>query len=128
MTLKEEVLQRRRHNKQRERLNAYMNSQECREKSERYSLFLDVCDRLESNVDLSNVACNTYQEVFDNIEKNNLDISDIIPKDKYDEFKRLMMSNIAQCCPAVGKQPKMTYGFESEEAAIEYLEKHHGSF
>lgn len=126
MTLKDRILERDRHDMVQKMLNVYVNSPEGKERSERYDKFLDVCDRLQNSVDLSNTECGTYQEVFDNIEKNNVDISDIIPKEKYEEFKRLMINDRIQCCPSIGKAPEKLRGLQGDDdETIDYMIKHH---
>lgn len=90
----------------------------------RYEKFLDICDRLTATVDLSEIHCSTYVEVFTLIEQYNVDISDIVTTEEYVEFKNAMITSKVQCCFPLGKLPDKVYDFNKEEDRIEYLNSH----
>lgn len=115
MTLKEKVLNRK-PSFTKEEIEAIRNSPEIK----RYDKFLDICERLQENVDLSDIECNTYQDAFDLVEKYNVYIFDIVPKDEWDQFKKYMMEDKAKCAPMIGKDPDRIYDLSKPEDYIEY--------
>ena len=60
MTLKEELLGR----KQTTMINVDMDKHLQSDHGKRYQLFLKICARLEENVNLNDISCGTYKEVF----------------------------------------------------------------
>lgn len=103
-----------------EKLDTIANSKDCKQ----YRVFLRICGRLQECVDLKDIQCGTYQEVFEQIEKNNIDISDIVPRNKYRKFKNDMIASPVQMCPTLGKKPDKIYDFNKEEDRIEYAKLH----
>lgn len=91
------------------------------ESSKRFRKFLCICEILNSQMDLSNTVCNSYKDVFELIEKYHIDISNIIPADEYQEYKRLMIEDRVQMSPPIGKEPDKVYDFSKEEDRLEYL-------
>lgn len=104
-------------------IDEYLSS----EKGKRYTTFLKICERLQKSVDLSEIRCNTYAIVFEQIEKNNLDISDLVPKSQYAQFKKDMIESKVQACPSLGKAPDKIYDFNKVEDRLEYLKLHEGA-
>ena len=121
MTLKERVLKRKR-TITKEDLEAYRKSPE----AQRYDMFLKICERLQNNVNLDEICCGTYQEVINEIEKRNIDISDIVSRDEYQTFKKELLNEKAQWCPHIGKEPDKIYDFNKEGDRLEFLHKHKG--
>lgn len=96
-------------------------------KSEKqYDDFLTICERLQKTIDLSNIDCNSYADVFLLIEKYNINITDIISDEKYEDFKNDMINDKAQCCPILGKRSKILYDSNNENDMINYLKNHGG--
>lgn len=95
--------------------------------SKRYRVFLKICERLQNIVDLSEVHCSTYEEVFEQIEINNVDISDIVQHKEYEQFKKQLLSDPCPWCPILGKLPEKVYDFNKEEDMSEYLRLHEGA-
>ena len=87
---------------------------------EMYTMFQQICHRLEDNVDLKEVYCDTYDDVFSLIEKHNVDISDIIHSDKYERFKQAMLRSKVQCCRPIGKAPERLYNLDNTDDYIAY--------
>lgn len=92
----------------------------------RHDKFLNICDRLTASVDLSDIHCSTYAEVFTLIEQYHIDISDIVPANEYEQFKNDMLTDKVQCCFPLGKLPDKIYDFSKEKDRIEYLRNHEG--
>lgn len=118
MTLKERI-SKYKNPMTKEKVDAAMNSPEIK----LYGLFLKICERLENNID-DETSCNTYEEVFNEIEKRNINVSDIIPKEKYDEFKKTMSNDKAQSCPHIGKEPDRIYNLGKEKDRLEFAKLH----
>ena len=116
MTLKERILSRK-PSTTKEDLERAHNS----ESSKRFRRFLRICERLNSKMDLSNIPCDRYKDVFELIEKHHIDISDIVPVDEYPEYKRLMIEDKVQMAPPIGKVPDKIYDFSKEEDRLEYM-------
>lgn len=94
------------------------------EEGKNYDKFLDICNRLEKYIINENVSYGTYAEVFGAIEKRNIDISDIVPKNEYNKFKERMLSDDVQVCLTVGKQREPKYDLTKEEDRIKYMNEH----
>ena len=86
----------------------------------RYEKFLDICDRLTATVDLSEIHCSTYAEVFALIEEYNVNISDIVATEEYVEFKNAMITSKVQCCFPLGKLPDKVYDLNNVDDYIAY--------
>lgn len=82
------------------------------EKSEGYKqldIFYDVCERVAEKVNVTNIKCDTYEVVFELIEKNNVDISDIIVPYTYAEYKKAILESMVRIPPHIGKKPDKVY-------------------
>lgn len=92
-------------------------------KAKQYSKFLDICERLEMSVNLSNIHCSTYKEVFELIEKHHVDISDIISDENYDDYKNMILNMKSKRCPSLGKLSDKIYDLNNPEDYEAYLNK-----
>lgn len=117
MTLKERVLNRK-PTITKEEMDAYDNSEDAK----KYDLFLDICERIQSTVDCSQIRCSTYKQVFDIIEQYKVYVFDIVSENDYEEFKKYMLESKAQCCPSLGKAPDKVYDFNNEKDREEIME------
>lgn len=119
MTLKEKVL-----NRKQILTKEELEKENMSEESQNYEKFLNICDVLKKSMDLKNIKCNTYEDVFLLIEKNHINIEHIISKNQYDKFKKKMLSEKTQWCPNIGKSNEKIYDFTKEEDRLEYMKKH----
>lgn len=93
-----------------------------------YDKFLDICERLEKNID-DNTCCTKSEDVFNEIEKRNIYIFDIISKRCYDELKKYILESKVQSCPIIGKEPGCALDLNKYEDCLEYMRIHgRGSF
>lgn len=118
MTLKEEILS----------LKPTMSQiimKKCPEsKSDRYyNLLLRMCDRLENSIDCSKIYISGYQDIFDALDKYNIFIFDIVPKDQYEKFKKYMLESKVQICPLIGKESDNPFDLSREDDCLKYMEK-----
>ena len=116
MTLKERILNSK-PSITKEDLEIQRNSEDAK----RYDDFLKICKRLQNQINLSDIYCSTYDKVFELIEEYKIEISDIVPKEKYSQYKKLMLESGAQLCPTLGKDPDKIYDFSKEEDRLEYM-------
>lgn len=115
MTLKEKVLNRKPLPKR-----TSENSIEKLQREIRYDKFLDICERIEKTISPDKIACNTFKDVFDLVEKYNIRIFDIIPEGEWDQFKKDMLKSRAQYVPMMGKCPDRVFDLSKPEDYIEY--------
>lgn len=87
---------------------------------EMYTAFQKICHKLEERVDLKEIYCDTYADVFSLVEKHNVDVSDIIQSDKYEQFKQVMLRSKVQCCRPIGKAPERLYNLDNADDYIAY--------
>lgn len=87
---------------------------------EMYAEFQQICHKLEDNVDLKEICCDTYADVFSLIETHSINISDIIHPDKYEQLKQVMLNSKAQCCRPIGKKPEKIYNLDNKDEYIAY--------
>lgn len=99
MTLKERLYEERKHWHIKERLEKAENS----EGYKQLNMFHDVCERVAEKVDVSDIECDTYEIIFELIEKNHVDISDIIMPYTYTEYKKAMLTSRVRTSPGIGK-------------------------
>ena len=95
-------------------------------KGEDYKLsikVLDVCEYLDTCMDLHDIDCSSYEKVFDLIEKNNIDISNMIKPYEYNDFKTTVLSDNVRMTTGIGKRPDRIYDLNNEEDRIEYIKK-----
>lgn len=121
MRLKDEVVNRKRRIMiPREETQKQANS----EKSKRYDLFLQIRDRLARNIkDYDDVYYSTCEEIFDEIEKRNIDVSDIVDMSTYDEFKKRILEDDV-LCPYIGKLPDSKLRQATPDEYQKYLRAH----
>ena len=94
------------------------------EKSERYDLFLQIRDRLARNIkNYDGVYYSTCEEVFDEIEKRNIDVSDIVDAGEYVEFKKQIIEDDVMC-PYIGKLPDSKLRQATPDEYQAYLRTH----
>lgn len=117
MTLKEQLLNKR-PPISKEKLDEVKNSKH----SKQYKKFLYICNRLDSTVDLSNDYCNNCKDVFSLVEKYNVDISDIVPKNEYERYKEYMINYPVQIIPTMGKKPDRIYDLSNVDDYIDYTD------
>lgn len=94
------------------------------EKGQRYQKFLQICDRLQKTVDLSDIYCSTYEKVFELIEQHHVDITDIISENEYGNFKDAMLKSRVRCCPTLGKDPERIYDLNNGKDRLDYMRLH----
>ena len=74
----------------------------------------------EENIE--DICCTTRKDIFEEIESRNIDVSDIVARDKYPEFKRLLLTDRVQCCPLIGRNPPKIYDLTKIDDYIAYTE------
>lgn len=121
MALKEKILRERNEKKYKK---TYTQEQLYHKKQR--GLFLEICERIEEKIDCSEIIINSCEDVFIILEKNNLYIDDIIPKNDYENFKKFITTSKNQYCPISGKNPDKIYDFGKEEDRLEFLKMHEG--
>lgn len=121
MRLKDEVMNRKNrtaitHESIQKRLNS--------PKMKQYDLFLQIVDRLVQNIsDDEDIYCHKSMEIFNEIEKRHIDISDIIDPNMYNTFKKQIIEyNVV--CPIVGKIPESKQNISDVEKRLTYLREH----
>lgn len=95
------------------------------EQSEEYKrdvMFNDICEYLDSIMDLSNVNLPDYQSVFKFIETKRIDVSQFIKGYGYDDFKQKVIDDSPFSSPFIGKKPDKIYNMDTEENAYEFME------
>lgn len=94
------------------------------EKSERYDLFLQIRDRLARNIkNYDGVYYSTCEEIFDEIEKRNINVSDIVDAGEYVEFKKQIIEDDVMC-PYIGKLPDSKLRQATPDEYQAYLRTH----
>ena len=101
-------------------IDEYLSS----EKGKRYQKFLQICNRLQKTVDLSDIYCSTYEKVFELIEQHHVDITDIVPENEYGNFKDTMLKSRVRCCPTLGKDPERIYDLNNKQDRLDYMRLH----
>lgn len=82
-----------------------------------------ICDKLKSYVfNDKNTSYNTYKKIFDAIESNHIDVSDIVPNNEYELFKKDMLERKFQWCPEINDK-ESEYDFTKEEDRIRFIEE-----
>lgn len=89
----------------------YENSPE----GKRRAKFFEICKRLEENVDLQEISCDTYEDVLNEVEKRKINISDIVSKQEYPSFKKQILTDPVQCCPHIGRAPEKIYDLDNPD-------------
>lgn len=100
-------------------IEAYKKS----ERGKRYQIFLSIIERLEQNVNIEDICCGTREEIFDEIEKRRIDISDIIPANEYLNYKNIMLSDRVQTCPHIGRRREKVYDLSNIDDYKEFEKK-----
>lgn len=94
------------------------------EKSKRYDLFLRIRDRLARNIkNYDGVYYSACEEIFDEIEKRNIDVSDIVDIIEYAEFKKQILEDDVMC-PYIGKLPDSKLRQATPDEYQTYLKAH----
>lgn len=94
------------------------------EKSKRYDLFLQIRDRLARNIkNYDGVYYSTCEEIFDEIEKRNINVSDIVDAGEYVEFKKQIIEDDVMC-PYIGKLPDSKLRQATPDEYQAYLRTH----
>lgn len=93
------------------------------ERGQRFTKFLNIIERLEKNVDLDEISCGTREEIFAEIEKRHIDVSDIVTPMKYEEYKRIMLNDRVQTCPHIGRPPEKVYDLHNPDDRREFEQK-----
>lgn len=94
-------------------------------KAKRYGSFLRIINRLVENLDdYEDVYYHTSEEIFNEIEKRKIDISDIILNADYALFKQQILNDNVSC-PCVGNTlESQGQRKTSNEECVKYLREH----
>lgn len=94
-------------------------------KAKRYSSFLKIINRLIENLDdYDNVYYHTSEDVFNEIEKRKIDVSDIVSDSDYTSFKQQILDDNVSC-PCIGNAPESQVRQEAtNEECVKYLREH----
>lgn len=118
MTLKERLYKERKHWHIKEELEEFEKN-----KTEGYKMcekFDDICYHLEKTMDLSEIYFPDYISVFTFIERNDIDISNMIKPYDYDYFKKKVLAEPVIMPPMIGKKPNKVYDFTNIDDYEEY--------
>lgn len=120
MRLKDEIV-----NRKRRTMIPHKGTQKANlEKNKRYDLFLQIRDRLARNIkNYNNVYYSTCEEIFDEIEKRNIDVSDIVDVGEYVEFKKQIIEYDVMR-PYIGKLPDSKLRQATPDEYQAYLRTH----
>lgn len=121
MTLKERLYEESKHWHIKEELDEFRKN-----KTEGYKMcetFDDICDHLGKTMDLSDIYFPDYASVFDFIEKNNINISNMIKPYEYDYFKKKVLAEPVIMLPMIGKKPDKVYDLTNRDDYEEYWKK-----
>jgi hypothetical protein len=124
MGLKEKVIAQSKRDLEIEHRNRIKNAKHYEERAKKRKIFWAICERLTNRIDLSDIECYTYAKVFELIEINHIDISDILHGYDYDEFKNELLQSNIQFCPNLGKEPERIYDFHNIDDVLEYEKKY----
>lgn len=95
--------------------NINMRQYEKSPEGKRRAKFFEICKRLEANVDLQEISCDTYEDVLNEIEKREINISNIVSKQEYPLFKKQILADPVQCCPHIGRPQERIYDLDNPD-------------
>lgn len=85
-----------------ERIDDELKSYEGRQ----FIKFLRICNRLRKAVKSENAYYHYYRDIFQEIESRGIYTDDIVPKEKYEQFKICIQAQDMFSCPTIGLEPK----------------------
>lgn len=124
MGLKEEVIREVKRDNERMRRKRIANAKRYEEEEKKDDMLWKIIERLVATVDLSDEECDTYEQIFDCVEKYNIDVSDIIQEYDYEEFKNGFINSRIQWHFGLGKNTRKSYDFHNIDDVLEYEKKY----